>query len=320
MKAMTASSLRAWCTLALALAGAALSTSAAAQMPVAVPAGLMSAGEAPALFGQPGVEAFLERQLEYPRVQRAYERKAERVEAVLEASGVDAIGEVFFRVFKREQELEVWVREPAGPAFTLVRTYPVCEISGQLGPKRAQGDLQVPEGFYTIDVFNPWSRFHLSMRVDYPNAVDRARGHRTALGGDIYIHGGCATIGCVPVTDEYIEEIYLLAASARDGGQQRIPVHIFPTRLDDDGLRWLADTYGAESVDYPFWQNLQQGYRAFERTGILPWVGHDGDRYTFDAVLPSRSSTRLVTRDSAGGAGGAGGSPLGTPIGAGSGR
>ena len=119
------------------------------------------------------------------------------------------------------------------------------------------------------------------MRVDYPNAVDRARGGTGRLGGDIYIHGGCATIGCVPVTDQWIEEIYLIAVQAREAGQETIPVHIFPTRLDTNGLAWLGDTYGPDFVDFPFWQNLQQGYLAFERTRTVPGVGYDGTRYTF---------------------------------------
>lgn len=267
----------------------------------------------------PAPATFLERQLQFPRVRQAYERKAERVEAALDAAGVTDVREVFFRVFKSERELEVWVREPAGPAFTRVATYPVCELSGELGPKRKQGDLQVPEGFYSIDVFNPWSQYHLSMRVDYPNAVDRVRGHSAAPGGDIYIHGGCATVGCVPVTDEYIEEVYLMAAAARAAGQDRIPVHIFPTRLDDDGLRQLADTYGPDSVDYPFWQNLQQGYLAFERSRVLPWVDAEGGRYTFDALpsrvarsAPASTAARAATADLAADPSSAG--PLGTEI------
>lgn len=250
----------------------------------------------PATLPAPRPMGFLQRQLVYPRVQRAYERKAERIEATLDARGVEDLGEVFFRVFKREQELEVWAREPGAPTFTQVKTYPVCEISGRLGPKRRQGDLQIPEGFYSIDIFNPWSNFHLSMRVDYPNAVDRARGSGGPLGGDIYIHGGCVTIGCVPVTDEYIEEIYLIAAAARDAGQHRIPVHIFPTRLDDAGLKWLADHYGTRHIDYPFWQNLQQGYLAFEQTRQLPPIGNERDRYTFGAP-PSTRSAQVLTSD-----------------------
>lgn len=249
----------------------------------------------PASVSAPRSVGFLRRQLDYPRVQRAYERKAERIEATLDARGIEDLGEVFFRVFKREQELEVWAREPGAPTFTRVKTYPVCEISGRLGPKRRQGDLQIPEGFYSIDIFNPWSNFHLSMRVDYPNAVDRARGDGRRLGGDIYIHGGCVTIGCVPVTDEYIEELYLVAAAARDAGQHRIPVHIFPTRLDDAGLNWLAEHYGTHYIDYPFWQNLQQGYLAFERTRQLPAIGFERDRYTF--TVPSLTRSAQVTTE-----------------------
>ncbi len=230
---------------------------------------------------EPESGGFLERQLAHPRVQRAYERKADRVEAVLDAGGVERVAEVFFRVFKRERELEVWAREPGVATFTRVKTYPVCDVSGELGPKRRQGDLQIPEGFYTIDIFNPSSRYHLSMRVDYPNAVDRARNPGAALGGDIYIHGGCATIGCVPVTDDYIEELYLVAAVARDAGQPRIPVHIFPTRLEDEGVRWLDATYGADHAEHPFWLNLREGYLAFESTRVVPRVGFSGGRYTF---------------------------------------
>jgi murein L,D-transpeptidase YafK len=259
--------------------------------PVGVPAGPVgsdvAADAAEAATIMPAERrGFLDRQLLHPRVRRAYERRAARVDAALEARGVEEMGEVFFRVFKREQEMEVWVREIGAERYTLLRTYPVCETSGELGPKRRQGDRQIPEGFYAIDIFNPQSQYHLSMRVDYPNAVDQVRGHGGPLGGDIYIHGGCSTIGCVPVTDGYIEEIYLLAASARDAGQQQIPVHIFPTRLGEDGLRWLADSYGTTHPDFAFWENLQEGYLAFERDRDLVPVGYDGDRYTFRTTEP----------------------------------
>ncbi len=235
---------------------------------------------------EPDSGGFLERQLVNPRVRSAYERTGHRVEAVLDAGGVERVAEVFLRIFKRERELELWAREPGVATFTRVRTYPVCDVSGDLGPKRRQGDLQIPEGFYTIDIFNPSSRYHLSMRVDYPNAVDRARNPGAALGGDIYIHGGCATIGCVPVTDAYIEELYLAAAAARDAGQPSIPVHIFPTRLDVDGVEWLAATYGPSHVEHSFWRNLQEGYLAFETTRVVPRVGFAGGRYTFAPPRP----------------------------------
>lgn len=128
------------------------------------------------------------------------------------------------------------------------------------------------------------------MRVNYPNRVDRRRSAGDAPGGDIYIHGGCATIGCVPVTDDYIEELYLVAAAARDAGQRRIPVHIFPTRLDDDGLTGLERRFGEDREELAFWQNLAEGYRSFEETRMVPRIGYDGDRYTFG---PPRSSKPL---------------------------
>lgn len=233
---------------------------------------------------RPGtVPGVLGRQLEFPRVRRAYETRAKGVVAMFEEIGVSA-PEVFFRVFKRDQVLEVWARNRGTGSFRLLKTYPVCKLSGQMGPKRRQGDGQIPEGFYEIDLLNPQSNYHLSMRVDYPNAVDRAReGGRAPLGGDIYIHGGCATIGCVPVTDRWIEEIYLIALGARDAGQATIPVHLFPTRLDDAGMRWLARTYGTAFVDYPFWQNLREGYQLFETSRLVPGVAYDGARYTFRA-------------------------------------
>ena len=226
-----------------------------------------------------GVASFTDRQLRFPRVRTAWESKGKAVTSLFEAKGLTGRVEVFFRVFKREQVLEVWARERGTDKFVLLRDYPVCALSGRLGPKRREGDGQIPEGFYSIDLLNPWSDYHLSMRVDYPNAVDRFRGSRGKLGGDIYIHGGCATIGCVPVTDEWIEELYLIAVRARDDGQQRIPTHIFPTRLDQRGLRWLASTYGHDFIDYPFWKNLQQGYMAFERDHTLPMVGHERGEY-----------------------------------------
>lgn len=240
-----------------------------------------------------GTRSFLARQLEFPRVRHAYESKAERVDRLFQEVGI-RVPEVFFRVFKREQVVEVWARERGTGGFELLNSYPVCNLSGRLGPKRREGDLQIPEGFYSIDLLNPWSDYHLSMHVDYPNAVDRARSDGRALGGDIYIHGGCATVGCLPVTDRWIEEIYLIAVQARNVGQRTIPVHIFPTRLDEEGMGWLERTYGRGFVDFPFWQNLQEGYLAFERTRLVPAVGHDAGVYTFMPGAPAPAASRVA--------------------------
>lgn len=256
---------------------------ASAASPVSTASALAPAVATVAAAAKVASRSFLDRQLEFPRVRRAYAVKSARVASLFTKSGVGPPAEVLFRVFKREQILEVWGRGKDTAEFVLLNRYPVCQVSGRLGPKRRQGDRQIPEGFYSIDIFNPQSSYHLSMRVDYPNAVDRSRGVRGPLGGDIYIHGGCATIGCVPVTDEYIEELYLIAVQARTAGQTRIPVQIFPTRLDAAGMQWLAATYGSDFVDYPFWENLREGYEAFERTRTPPRIEVVGGRYTFPA-------------------------------------
>ena len=124
-----------------------------------------------------------------------------------------------------------------GP-LVLVRSWPVCASSGDLGPKRRQGDLQVPEGIYRLDKLNPVSSYHLSLHVDYPNRADRIAGKREHignLGGDIMVHGECVTIGCIPIENDPIEELYL---AVLDAGL-RPPIHIFPARLDAAVLQSL---------------------------------------------------------------------------------
>lgn len=106
--------------------------------------------------------------------------------------------------------------------FRLIKDYQICSLSGELGPKRQQGDLQVPEGFYWIDRFNPASNFYLSLGINYPNQFDRILGKSGELGGDIFIHGGCVTIGCIPITDDKIKELYLIAVEAKSNGQDGV--------------------------------------------------------------------------------------------------
>lgn len=130
--------------------------------------------------------------------------------------------------FKQERRLELWGRASASGAARFVRSYAVLAASGGPGPKLREGDGQVPEGLYRIPLLNPNSAFHLSMRVDYPNAFDRAQARhegRTRLGGDIYIHGSAVSIGCLAMGDEAIEELFVLAA---DVGVRQIRVLIAP--------------------------------------------------------------------------------------------
>ena len=132
-------------------------------------------------------------------------------------------------MFKQERELELWVLPANGDRFELLRTYEICKLAGMLGPKRKQGDRQVPEGFYAIDLFNPVSAYHLSLRINYPNHRDRLVAKSGKLGGDIFIHGGCKSVGCIAITDDAIEELYWIAVQARGRHQRSIPVHIFPS-------------------------------------------------------------------------------------------
>jgi murein L,D-transpeptidase YafK len=99
--------------------------------------------------------------------------------------------------------------------FLHIKTYTVCATSGLIGPKRMQGDLQIPEGFYYIDRFNPYSNFYLSLGINYPNTSDRILGDKNNLGGDIFIHGDCVTIGCLPITDSEIKELYIFCVEAK---------------------------------------------------------------------------------------------------------
>jgi murein L,D-transpeptidase YafK len=219
------------------------------------------------------VDAFLAHQLAFPRVADARATTDQALRARFREKALDyPAREIFIRVFKHERILELWARSDPDDAFTLVTAYPVCALPGQLGPKQRMGDLQVPEGFYFIDEFNPRSSYHLSLRVDYPNIADRMRRRALALGGDIFIHGGCETVGCVPIEDANIRELYWIAAQATDAGQSLIPVHIFPARLDQSRLQWLEETFRPEADLLEFWHNLAQGYLYFEHTRHVPWV------------------------------------------------
>jgi murein L,D-transpeptidase YafK len=181
--------------------------------------------------------------------------------------------ELYLRAFKHERELEVWAGARGKP-LTKVKTYPFCAASGELGPKRREGDLQVPEGFYTIDLFNPRSTYHLSMRVSYPNESDRILGRRP-LGGAIMVHGNCVSIGCIAIEDDPIEELYVLTLDARAKMGREVPIHIFPRRLDAAGLEELARLPHATESLLAFWRGLEPGWRIFEETRRPPRVSVD---------------------------------------------
>jgi murein L,D-transpeptidase YafK len=268
------------CAAASFMAAAVTPLPAAAQIPLGTPIPGQPLGEA---AGMESAESFLAYQLSYSRVSHARLTTDHRLRTLFQETGLDyPAREIFIRVFKHERILQLWARSDLDRSFSLVTEYAVCALPGQLGPKQRMGDLQVPEGFYFIDQFNPRSAYHLSLRVDYPNLADRMRRQPFALGGDIYIHGGCETVGCVPIEDHNIQELYWIAAQAMEAGQNVIPVHIFPARLEPQRLQWLAETFRPEPALLEFWRNLADGYAFFEQTGRVPWVtvGQDG-RYAF---------------------------------------
>lgn len=203
----------------------------------------------------------------FPRVRTAYANRWAGLQADLRRRGIRRGElELFLRAFKTEQKLEAWVRNRGQGPYQLLRAYPIAASSGTLGPKRRAGDEQVPEGCYFIDRFNPKSLFHLSLGLNYPNAADLAWGEADP-GGDIFIHGSDVTIGCLPITDALIEELYVLAVEARAAGQAELPVHIFPFALTDAALQRHRN-----ARYYAFWQNLTPAYRFFEEHRQLPEV------------------------------------------------
>lgn len=211
-----------------------------------------------------------------PRLSRIRKRVQPDLEAHFAALGLAYPPErAFLRAFKHEGELELWAATTASDALTRVETHPICATSGVLGPKRRYGDGQVPEGVYSIHRYNAWSGFHMSLRVDYPNASDRIRGVRGRLGGAIMVHGDCVTIGCIPIENGPIERVFLTVLDASRAGKRKVPIHVFPARMDAAGMRTL-EAHAAKDPDLlAFWRELQPIYRAFEDTQRVPEVDID---------------------------------------------
>lgn len=217
--------------------------------------------------------SFKDVQQKHNRVKTAYEEKETVVKKLFETKKISYDGfQLFLRAFKKEETLEVWVKEKGKDEFVFLRAYEFCTTSGTLGPKRKEGDLQIPEGVYHINHFNPESNFYLSLGLNYPNASDKILSHATKPGGSIYIHGSCVTIGCIPITDAKIKELYILAVEARNNGQDKIPVHVFPDHLEDGKVESLVAEYSATEKAKAFWKNLEPVYKDFESTKKLKEV------------------------------------------------
>lgn len=217
--------------------------------------------------------SFKEEQKRYPRVRTAYSEKSDLITTELNSKDLklDEI-EIYLRVFKFEKELELWGRNKGDEKFSKIKTFEVCATSGELGPKRKQGDFQIPEGFYHINRFNPSSNFYLSLGINYPNKSDRILGVKSSLGGDIFIHGSCVTIGCVPITDALIKELYVYCVEAKNNGQPTIPVTVFPAHLNPEKYNVLLEKFQDDSDKVNLWKSLRKGYDLFNKKKTLPSI------------------------------------------------
>lgn len=194
---------------------------------------------------------------------------------------------ILVRIFKEESELEVWKQDRSGQ-MALLRTYPICRWSGELGPKIREGDRQAPEGFYTITPgqMNPNSSLYLSFNLGYPNAYDRAHGR---TGTHLMVHGDCSSAGCYAMTDEQITEIFALAREAFFGGQRSFQVQAYPFRMTPKNM-----AKHRTNPNMPFWRMLKEGCDHFEVTRVEPKVDVCEKRYVFNARYPTNASSALT--------------------------
>ena len=205
----------------------------------------------------------------------------------IERKNMDKDSPILVRLFKQESELEIWKQDRSG-RFELLKTYPICRWSGELGPKIKEGDRQAPEGFYSITPgqMNPNSQYYLSFDLGYPNSFDRAHGR---TGSQLMVHGDCSSRGCYSMTDEQIAEIYALGREAFSGGQRSFQVQAYPFRMTPQNL---AKHRGNPHM--AFWKNLKQGNDHFEVTRVEPKVNVCDRRYVFDAMDPNDPSRSLA--------------------------
>lgn len=203
------------------------------------------------------------------------------LDARLRAKGLARGRPVFIRISKQERRLELFMQRP-DRVWVRLEAYRICTWSGALGPKQREGDGQSPEGFYIVGAkqLKPDSSYHRAFNLGYPNAFDKAHGRTGSL---LMVHGDCVSIGCYAMTDAQITEIYALVEAAIRRGQAGVPVHVFPFSMTEANLRRHA-----ASPWTPFWRNLAEGWRAFERDGRPPTAYACGKRYGFSPAAGCR--------------------------------
>lgn len=222
---------------------------------------------------EPSPRAFRDEQLKYTRIREAY---AEKEKAIVKSLSDFSISRdslrLYLRAFKTEKVIEVWAKNVSDSDYLLVKKIPICEISGTIGPKRRYKDLQVPEGFYHITNFNPYSKYYLSMQINYPNGSDSIRGVQGHLGNLIFIHGECVSSGCLAINNDRIKELFVYCIEAYNSGQKTIEIAIFPSYLSDKNYTSLNAVYRKDKDKISLWADLKKGYDIFNQSKELPSV------------------------------------------------
>lgn len=226
-------------------------------------------------------------QLKSTKVKDAYDTKWPQLQKDLKAISINPDEfDIYMRTFKYEKIVEVWLKNKGDAKYKLFRTYEICASSGDLGPKRKEGDNQVPEGFYKIDLFNPNSDYYLSMRINYPNSSDIILKEAPNPGSAIMVHGDCVTIGCLPMTNDKIKELYVLCLEARNRNNP-IYIDIYPIKFTDANIKILESTYPKSKLS--FWRTLKPMYDYFEENRWLPKINVDPKGIYF--ISPDESQT-----------------------------
>lgn len=234
-----------------------------------------------AVIAQPSVSSvgtsfasFVDYQKTFERADESFKRKEDTLQKQFADKGLKwPANYIYLRSFKYDSQLEVWVKNDIGDPFKLFKTYKICALAGTLGPKRMEGDYQVPEGFYYINEFNPKSNYYLALGINYPNISDKLLSDSLRPGGGIYIHGSCVTVGCIPLTDEQIDEVYILATTAKSLGQDYIPVHIFPVRYNvPRSLNYLNNLDKDDPSLKKFAMRLEEAFDYFDKYKQLPVI------------------------------------------------
>lgn len=216
----------------------------------------------------------VQEQRSYGKIAEVFNRVEDSLESQFSTKGISwPPHSLYIRSFKYDRKLEVWVNGGFNEPYRFFKTYDVCMPSGVTGPKRMEGDLQVPEGFYYINELNPNSNYHLSLGLNYPNASDRILSDSLHPGGEIYIHGRCVSVGCIPISDAPIEELYIMTAYARTNGQDFIPVHVFPVKYDvKKSMDYLEQTTEGNATLKKFAFKLKEVFDFFEEKKQLPLI------------------------------------------------